>query len=345
MSSVVSTILTILAAIFVFGLVIFVHELGHFMVAKWCKVKVNEFSLGMGPKIAGFTKGETDYSLRLLPIGGFVMMEGEEEDSEDERSFSRAPAWKKISIICAGAVMNLLLGYIVLFGLTVSDELIATRTIHSFYEGSTTDASGLMVGDEIIAVNGRKIFIPDDLVYEIVRVQNYSSDITVLREGKEVDINVQFQQTTYEDGSVGIVQDFIIVGTPTNFFGALKYSALWTVSVARQVFLTLFDLVAGRVPLNQLSGPIGIVGTISQAVAMDFTVVLRLLAIITVNLGVFNMLPFPALDGGKFIIYLFEGITKRKMNRKLETVITVAGLAVLFGFMIIVTFSDISKLV
>ncbi len=338
--------MTILAAVFVFGMVIFIHELGHFATAKWCGVRVNEFSLGMGPKLFGFTRGETAYNLRLLPIGGFVSMEGEDEESDDERSFMRAAVWKRMIIIVAGAFMNLVLGYIVLFGLTASDDLIATRRIHSFYDGALTEASGLAAGDEIVAVNGRKIIIADDLVYEIVRISDFEADLTVIRDGETVELEgVKFGQQVYEDGSVGIVQDFIIVGEPTTFWGAVKYAGMWTVSTARQVFLTLVDLVTGRVPINRLSGPVGIVSTISRAVSMDFSMVLRLLAIITVNLGVFNMLPIPALDGGKFVLYLAEGITKRQMSKKVEAAITAAGFLLLFGLMIYVTFSDVSKLV
>ena len=346
MTSFVVTLLTILAAVFVFGIVIFIHELGHFVVAKRSGVKVNEFSLGMGPRLIGFVRGETSYNLRVLPIGGFVSMEGEDEESEDERSFSRAPVGKRMLIIVAGAVMNLLLGFVVLVGLTASDELIATRRIHSFYEGATTEASGLMVNDEIIAVNGRKVFIPDDLVYEFVRVQDFTADITVLRDGKTVEVlDVKFQQKVYEDGSSGIVQDFVIVGEENNVWQTLRYAGLWTVSMARQVFLTLIDLIAGRVPINQLSGPVGIVTTISKAVTMDFATVLHLLALITINLGVFNMLPIPALDGGKFLLYLAEAVTRRRINQKLETAITVVGFALLFGLMIFVTFSDVTRLV
>ncbi len=341
-----TVILTILAAVFVFGLVIFIHELGHFAVAKWCGIKVNEFSLGMGPKLIGFTRGETSYNLRLFPIGGFVSMEGEDEESDDERSFTKAAVWKRMLVIAAGAFMNLLLGYAVLFGITATDELIATRRVHSFYEGAVTEASGLKAGDEIVAVNGRKVIIADDLVYEIVRVSDYEADLTVIRDGETVELkDVRFEQRTYEDGSVGIVQDFIIVGEPTTFLGAVKYAGMWTVSTARQVFLTLVDLVSGRVPLNQLSGPVGIVSTISQAVSVSFTTLLRLLALITINLGIFNMLPVPALDGGKFLLYLVECITKKQLSTKVEAAITVAGFVLLFALMIFVTFSDVSKLV
>lgn len=345
MSSILSIILTTLASLFVFGIVILIHEAGHFTVAKINNIKINEFAIGMGPRLFGFTKGETEYNFRALPIGGFVSMEGEDEESEDERSFMKASPLRRMGIIVAGAVMNFILGFLVLFFLTVNDDLIATRTVHSFTENSTTQTSGLQVGDEIIAVNGRKIYIADDLLYEIVRIQNFTADITVIRDGQKLQLeDVKFQQQEYEDGSIGIKQDFIIVGLDNNLLRSLSYACTWTLSLSRQVFLTLIDLIAGRVAINQMSGPVGIVSTINKAINISFSTLMYILAIITINLGVVNMLPFPALDGGKFLLYLIEGITGFKLNKNIEIVITVIGFILLFGFMIFITFNDVSRI-
>ena len=164
-----TVLLTILAAIVVFGTVILVHESGHFFTAKLCGVKVNEFALGMGPKLVGFGKKETKYSLRLLPIGGYVSMEGEDEVSDDPRSFSKAAVWKRILIVVAGAVMNLILGFLVLCLAVGCDEVITSRTVSGFYENASTQATGLEVGDTILSVNGRKCYIANDILYEFAR--------------------------------------------------------------------------------------------------------------------------------------------------------------------------------
>ena len=181
-----SLFITILASILVFGSVIFIHELGHFVTAKLCGIKVNEFSLGMGPALLRFEKGDTTYALRLLPIGGFVSMEGEDEESDDEHSFSKAKVWKRFLVVAAGAVMNMILGFLVLVILVCRQSAITSRTVSVFSENASTQASGLQVGDEILAVNGRRCFIADDVIYELVRTQNGTADLTVLRDGKKV---------------------------------------------------------------------------------------------------------------------------------------------------------------
>lgn len=345
MSSVISILLTILASLSVFGLVILIHEAGHFTLAKLNNIKIIEFSVGMGPRLCGFTKGETKYNLRALPIGGYVSMEGEDEESDDERSFMKATPLRRMGVIVAGALMNFVLGFIVLFCITLNDDLVATRTVHSFIEYSTTQASGLMVGDEIIAVNGRKIYIADDLMYEIVRIQDFNADITVIRDGHKVQLNdVRFQQQTYEDGSIGIKQDFIIVGQDNNIWRSFSYAGTWTLSLTRQVFLTLVDLISGRVAINQMSGPVGIVSTINKAIHISFSTLMYIMAIISINLGVVNMLPIPALDGGKFLLYLIESTTGFKLDKKIEIVITVIGFIFLLGFMLFITFNDVSRL-
>ena len=345
MGSFLSVILTVLASVFVFGVVILIHEAGHFGIAKLNNIKVNEFSIGMGPRLCGFAKGETEYNLRALPIGGYVSMEGEDEESDDDRSFMKAPPLRRMGIIVAGAVMNFILGFIILFCLTLNEDLVATRTIHSFTEDSVTQGSGLMVGDEIVAVNGRRIYIADDLIYEIVRVQNFTADVTVIRNGEKIQVeDVKFPKQIYEDGTVGIRQDFVIVGEDNNIWRSFSYAGIWALSLSRQVFLSLVDLVAGRVAINQMSGPVGIISTINKAINVSFSTLMYLMAIITINLGVVNMLPFPALDGGKFLIYLIESITGFKLNKNVELIITIIGFILLFGFMIFITFNDVSRL-
>ena len=342
-----TTVITIISALIIYGLVITIHEFGHFITAKLSGIKVNEFSIGMGPKIISREKGETQYSLRAFPIGGFVSMEGEDEDSEDERSFNNAPVGNRILVSVAGAAMNLLLGFIVMLIFTCSEDVISSRTIYGFQvENSVTEASGLQAGDTILAINGRRMYCADDISYELLRVEDGSADMTVLRDGKKVELeNVQFEQTTYEDGTQGIVIDFIVYGVQKNFSNVIRYSFLSSISLARQVFISLVDLITGRAAINQLSGPVGIISVISTVASYrSISTMLRLLALITINLGIFNLLPVPALDGGRLFLLLFEAITKKRLDTKYEAIVNLVGFALLIGLMLFVTYNDITRL-
>lgn len=337
---------TILAAVLIFSVVILVHESGHFITAKLCGIKVNEFALGMGPKLVSFGKKETKYSLRLLPIGGFVSMEGEDEESSDPRSFQKAAVWKRIIVITAGAFMNLLLGFLVLLVTVCGDEAITSRTVSGFYENASTQATGLQVGDTILSVNGRKCYIADDILYEFARINGGTAQMVVLRDGRQVTLPaVTFETYTAEDGSNQIVVDFTVLPIEKNFGSVLKEGANWTISYARLIFLSLVDLVTGRVAINNLSGPVGIVSTIASVVSYGFRPVLLLLALITINLGIFNLLPLPALDGGKLLLLLVEAVRRKPLAEKYELIINAAGFVLLMLLMVFVTFNDILRLV
>ncbi len=340
-----SFIIQALATIIVFGLVIFIHEFGHFAVAKLSGIKVNEFSLGMGPRVFGFKKGETDYSLRALPIGGFVAMEGEDEESDEENAFNKAPVQSRIAVVVAGAVMNLVLGFVVLVFLTSQQSAITSRTISMFHDGATTQQSGLQVDDEIIAVNGRRCYVANDLIYEFARTQNGVADLTVRRNGEIVKLNdVEFETYTDEDGIKQMVIDFYVYPQEKTFSSVINEAAKWTVSLARMVFLSLVDLVTGNVAINQMSGPVGIVTVISEAASLGLKNVLMILAMITINLGIFNLVPFPALDGGRLLFLLIELLRGKPINQKYEIIVNTAGMFMLLTFMAFVTFSDITRL-
>ena len=340
-----SLFITILASILVFGSVIFIHELGHFATAKLCGIKVNEFSLGMGPALLRFEKGDTTYALRLLPIGGFVSMEGEDEESDDEHSFSKAKVWKRFLVVAAGAVMNMILGFLVLVILVCRQSAITSRTVSVFSENASTQASGLQVGDEILAVNGRRCFIADDVIYELVRTQNGTADLTVLRDGKKVLLeDVVFTTQETEEGT-SLIIDFKVLPIEKTFFNVVKEAGLWTCSLSRMIFLSLIDLVTGRVAINNLSGPVGIVTVISEAASIGWEPILLILAVITINLGIFNLIPFPALDGGKLFLLLVEGIRRKALPEKYEIVINLAGFAALMLLMLFVTYNDIARLI
>ena len=340
-----SLFITILASILVFGSVIFIHELGHFVTAKLCGIKVNEFSLGMGPALLRFEKGATTYALRLLPIGGFVSMEGEDEESDDEHSFSKAKVWKRFLVVVAGAVMNMILGFLVLVILVCRQSAITSRTVSVFSENASTQASGLQVGDEILAVNGRRCFIADDVIYELVRTQNGTADLTVLRDGKKVLLeDVVFTTQETEEG-MSLIIDFKVLPIEKTFFNVVKEAGLWTCSLSRMIFLSLIDLVTGRVAINNLSGPVGIVTVISEAASIGWEPILLILAVITINLGIFNLIPFPALDGGKLFLLLVEGIRRKALPEKYEIVINLAGFAALMLLMLFITYNDIARLI
>lgn len=342
-----SLLLKIIACVFVFGLVIFIHELGHFTVAKLSGIKVNEFALGMGPTLLHKTKGETTYALRLFPVGGFVSMEGEDEDSEDERSFNKAKVSRRILTVMAGGIMNLVLGFAVLVLLVSNQDAITSRTVAQFSENATTQKSGLQVGDEIVAVNGRRCFIADDLVYEFVRTQDGEADLTVVRGEKTVELpNVKFDTVTVsDDGSQSIVVDFKVLPVEKTPLNVLKEAGLWTCSLARLVFLSLTDLLTGRVAVTSLSGPVGVVTVISEAVGYGWDSLAMVLALITINLGVFNLMPFPALDGGRLFLLVLEAIRRKPIPSKYEVWINSAGFVLLIGLMIFVTFNDVARLI
>lgn len=341
----------LLISALVFGLVIFVHELGHFAVAKWSGIKVNEFALGMGPAIFKRKKGETTYALRLFPIGGFVSMEGEDEASDDSRSFQKAPVYKRLLVIVAGAFMNILLGFIAAVVLVTAGGTIRTRTVAGFAPDATTQASGLKVGDTILRVNGRFCFTVDDVSYEISRINNEKVDLVVRRNGETVHLpQVHFTIVDGVDEATGttyraLVPDFYIEGKPLTFFSVISEAFRTTLSYTRLIYISLVDLVTGRVPLDQLSGPVGIVSGIGQAISIGWEQVVRIMAIITINLGVVNMLPLPALDGGKAVLLIIEGIRRKPMNPKYETIINVAGFSLLILLMVFVSFNDIRKLI
>lgn len=344
-SSAISILSTLLVSVLVFGAVIFIHELGHFLTAKFSGIKVNEFALGMGPTLLKWGKKDTVYALRLFPIGGFVSMEGEDEESDADGAFNKAPVGNRILVVVAGAIMNLVLGFLVLVVIVCMQGNITSRTVAKFYDGATTQASGLQVGDTIVAVNGRRCFIANDISYEFARTQNGTADLTVLRDGEKLQLeDVQFELGE-QDGQKYLIIDFIVYAQEKNVGTVLRQAANWTLSLGRMVVLSLTDLVTGRVAINNLSGPVVIVTAIGQAAKMGVSSVLLLLAFITINLGIFNLLPIPALDGGRLVLLIIEAIRHKPMNQKYEAIINTVGFVALMCLMLFVTFNDITRLI
>jgi regulator of sigma E protease len=338
-------IVTILVAILVFGLLIFVHELGHFLTAKRAGVTVNEFAMGMGPKLLSTTRGETTYSLRLFPIGGFCAMEGENEDSEDTGAFCNAKLYKRILITVAGSCMNLLLGLILLGILSSQQELLGTTKIAQFIEGAVSNAS-LQVGDEVVEINGRQVRNYNDLRYQFSRDWDGVMDMEVIRDGASVLLpSVTFGMEEMEDGSKIINLDFWLVGTEPTFFGVVQDALGRMASFVKMVWGSFADLIMGRVSVDQLSGPVGVTTVIGEATSMGWESLLRLVAFITVNLGVFNLMPLPALDGGRLIFLLVELVRRKPVAAKYEGLVHAIGFVLLIGLMVFVTVNDIIKLV
>ncbi len=349
------TALYIVIAVLVFGVIIIIHEAGHFTAAKLCGVKVNEFSLGMGPRLFGFGRGETKYSVRLLPIGGYVSMEGEDSESVDPRAFGQKPVWQRLIIVCAGALMNLILGFVILIIATSFEDGVTTTKVAGFYaDDSPSHVSGLEVGDEIIRVNGMRVFCDTDISYQFQLDSDRVFEMTVIRNGEKLTLPaVTFDGRTDEEGAQSLVIDFYVLGEKVSPFTVVSYSVRKFVSVARIIWLSLFDLLRGRYTINDLSGPVGIVneigsvvGSTAQGVSVGEMLLnlMSFVVFITINVGIFNLLPIPALDGARAFFLLIELVRRKPMKPEVEGTVHFVGLMLLFGLMIVVTVFDILKL-
>lgn len=449
-TSVLTTIALIVIGVLLFELIIFIHEFGHFITAKKSGVKVNEFSLGMGPKLFSFGKGETKYSLRLFPIGGYCAMEGEDEDSPEPRAFNNAKIWKRMIIIIAGAVMNIILGLLLMFVIVVQQDSYSTTTVSAFPPTSYSANSGLKAGDAIKEINGYGISTSMDFSYPIstadlktvkgdtlavykqdccnylynmaakavqeqgesisdetinalnktlitasgkinavnekesaneiyqeyykeinsllgikdytieeIKVketrQRYTADILVERDGEEVMLNdVQFfTYTTEDDDEPKMSMDFYVEQMDKTVGSVISQTYKQTISTCKMVYASLGGLLTGKFGFKDLSGPVGIASAVtdvaSQSLQSGFldavNSIIYVMMIITVNLGLFNMLPFPALDGGRFVFLLIEAIRRKPVPRKAEAVVNSIGMALLILLTVVITISDVFKLV
>jgi len=349
----------VIIAIIMFGVLIAIHELGHFLTAKLLGVRVNEFAIGMGPRIFHKKGKETDYSLRLFPVGGYCAMEGEDEDSGDPKAFCVQPAWKKFIILVAGSFMNLLLGFVIILVLFAQATEFHEPVISGFYDGCPYEsAEGLQVGDRILMVDGERIYNVSDLTLLFSRITDGTADFVLERGGEKVILNdfpFTLQQYTDESGAAvtkyGLKFENTVKATVWTKF---QQSCLYTVDVVRTVRLSLSDLITGAVGLRDLSGPVGIVDMMSQvgtAAATTQEAVfseLSFCAMLAVNLAVMNMLPIPALDGGRIFFLLVNGIytviTKRKLNPKYENALNAGCFMLLLLLMAVVAVSDVLKI-
>ena len=340
--------LTILLTVFIFGALILIHELGHYLFARLFDVAINEFAVGMGPKLISHVSGKTGirYSLRLIPFGGYVSMEGEDGDSEDSRAFCNKAVWKRMVITVAGAVMNLILGFALMTAYVSTYPAYGTTILSNLEKSVLADRAE--VGDKIIEIEGSRVYTASDFIYEIYRKGVEPVDVVVLRDGKVITIkDVQFPVTN-EGGVAGGTCDFGVYGKTKSVTEVIWQSAAQCRLSCKMVYESLWDLVTGRYGMEAVSGPVGTGEVIGEALEYDKQEggysLLNLCAIITINLGLVNLLPLPALDGGRLLFQFIELLLGRPINRKYEGYVHAAGMLLLLAFMVFVTFKDIVKL-
>lgn len=329
------------------------HEFGHFICAKKSGVLVHEFALGMGPKIFGFKKGETQYSFRLFPLGGYCKMEGEDEESDNPRAFGKAKLWQRMIIIVAGAFNNILLGLVLMCVLVVQEPVYASTTIESFHENAKSSAQGLQAGDTLASIDGYAIYTARDFSFSLATMKTDSPDIQVYRDGQLKDLgNIKFDTTTDSSGRKYIQLDFYVKPIEKNIGSVITQTFQQTYSVVRMIWASLIGLVTGQFSMNDISGPIGAAGAITEATSMGLETsflnglnnLIFMMMVISVNLGIFNMLPIPALDGGRFFFLLIEAIRRKPIPPKYEGVVHTVGFLILIAFMILISFKDVMRL-
>lgn len=336
-------ILQIVYTVLVLGFLILIHEFGHFICAKLTKVKVNEFALGMGPAILKKQIGETLYALRLFPIGGYVAMEGEDDSSEDPNAFSKKNIWARLLIVSAGALMNFIVGFVITFILVIQAEALPSLQIAQFMDDAVSDDSGLMVGDIITGIGDRDIKVYADigtafsLDYNIDKI-----DVTVLRDGNEITLkDVSFPSVELAEGLSGLTVDFLVYRQDKNVGTIIRETVYRTGSYISMMYESLLQLVTGEMSVKYVSGPVGISNVVAEAATIGFDAVLSLTALISLNLAVVNLLPLPALDGGRLIFLIIELIFRKKVPQKYEAVVHFVGLVALLALMVVIVFKDI----
>ncbi len=340
-------IITILIAILVFGALIFVHELGHYTFARIFKVGIKEFAIGMGPKLVSKTSQKTGiaYSLRLLPIGGFVSMDGEDEESTSENSFGSKPAWQRAIVLVAGGAVNILVGIILMATLAISAKTLVSNTVGEFVDGASSCESGLQVGDTIVKVGNSGTHISYDLAYAIMREGTEPVDVTVIRDGEKLLLRDVVFPTSDEGGIVTGAADFRLYAEEKTFTSVVKHAYYESVTSVRLIWDSLIDLVKGKYGIDQMSGPVGVTTAIGDAAKSGFDDLLYFTALLALNLGIMNLLPLPALDGGRVVFVLIELIRGgKKIKPEIEGYIHTAGIALLMLLMLVVTFKDITRL-
>ena len=430
--------------VLLFELIVFIHEFGHFITAKKFGVQVNEFAIGMGPKLFQFERGETKYSVRLLPIGGYCALEGENEESDNERAFVNKPVWQRMIVIVAGAFNNIVLGLLMMTVLMAQSPVFTSTTISDFAQSAFTSKSGLEQGDKLLEIGDYQIMCSRDISFavamldlQIVDGQDFSvykedcgftlvrqytslkaedyteeqlkeiseafnegiekinnctskdeadkitnetlalvnelsgvdhepeeheymperkrfrTDVTVERDGKEMTVeNVDFYTYLGDNGEPAVAIDFSVTPVEKTFATLCSESFKSTYSVVRMIWKSLFGLVTGTYGMNDMAGPVGAASVVTQAAQVGLQTsfleavnnIVYMMMIITVNLGIVNLLPLPALDGGRFLFMLIEVIIRRPVPQKYEGWVHAAGFIILLGFIAVITLNDIVRI-
>ena len=347
--------MSILFAILLFSFLIFIHEFGHFIAAKLSGVQVNEFSMFMGPAIYKKQHGETLYSVRCIPIGGYCAMEGEDEDTDNPRSFQKAVWWKRLIILVAGAALNFLVGVMIMVIVFLPAKQFITPVVSSFEPWSTVQGEeGLRVGDRFLEVDGEKIYTQSNVSMMLSLNPGDVHDLVVERNGEKVvldDFEMLRHEVENEDGTKSMLYGFSFSLEDATFGGKLRYAWLNSLDTVRTVRLSLQMLLSGQAGLKDMSGPVGIVQIMSdtaQQSATAFDAFMNMLyfgGFIAINLAVMNLLPIPALDGGRVVGLLLttavEKITKKKIDPKYEGYLHGAGMILLLVLMAVIMFKDI----
>ena len=346
----------VLLAILLFGVLILVHEFGHFFTAKLSGVQVNEFSLFMGPAIWKKQKGETLYALRTIPIGGYCAMEGEDGESDNPRAFTNAKIWKRLIILAAGSAMNFLTGLLIMALLiTFTAEVIPGKTVTEIVpDRPFASAQGLQIGDEIVSIDGEHVYIQGDITMLLDRDADGRHDLTVIRDGEKLELKNVPMQRDYVDEYGAARYGFSTDVRDRSVGSVLSYTWNQCIDFVRLVRLGLTDLFTGRAGIKDMSGPVGIISVVaeqgaqSESVGIGVLNVLNLFAFIAINLAVMNLLPIPALDGGRIVCLLvtaaIEKITRRKLNPKYEGYLHAGFMVLLLAFMAFITFKDVFQI-
>lgn len=345
----------ILIAILVFGILITVHELGHFLAAKSLGVKVNEFAIGMGPAILKRQGKETLFTLRCVPIGGFCAMEGEDEETEDPRAFTRQKAWKRFLILLAGSAMNFLIGFLAILILYIGPGGFYSTTVDGFLGGYQD--TQLQPGDQILSLDGERLYTRSDFYTFAQRAADGKADLVILRDGEKMTISdwpiatVELEQDGESLETYAL--DFRV--DPANVGSTLKYTWYSSMNFVRMVRLGLQDLITGAAGVNELTGPVGIVSMIGQVADQSESFreaaenITYFCAFIAINLAVMNLLPIPALDGGRIfflaVTWVVQKLFRKKIDPKYEGYIHGAGFVLLLGLMAYVMLNDVIRLV
>lgn len=333
----------ILLTVLMLSVLVLLHELGHYIAARIFKVPIKEFAIGMGPRLFGWTSKRTGikYSVRLLPIGGYVSMVGEDEDSSDENALNKKPVWQRMIITAAGAVMNLLTGFVVMLVVVLITPELNGTVVKEFTVTEYTAASGLRVGDEILSVGGDNVHVLGDLNYEIMHDATVPVDLRVRRDGEVIVLeDVRFYTETV-DGITVALRDFRTEAQPKNVGNVLKHTWYRSISTVKMVWESLIDLIGGRYGIEHMSGPVGVATAVSDAASLGADSFFYLATAIAMNLGVFNLLPLPALDGGRLFFQLIELIRRKPLKPEIEGYIHFGGIVLLMLLMVVITFKDI----